>query len=79
MLDKDDQCVNVPGPKENNGCPWPDRDGDGIPDKDDACPDVPGLPEYNGCPRTDDRVKAELKDILFDFNKATISLDLYLK
>ncbi|MCT3649194.1 OmpA family protein [Elizabethkingia anophelis] len=72
VLDKDDQCVNVPGPKENNGCPWPDRDGDGIPDKDDACPDVPGLPEYNGCPRTDDRVKAELKDILFDFNKATI-------
>ncbi|KUG11154.1 hypothetical protein BEI02_04225 [Elizabethkingia sp. HvH-WGS333] len=72
VLDKDDQCVNVPGPKENNGCPWPDRDGDGIPDKDDKCPDVPGLPEYQGCPPTKDRVTKELKDILFDFNKATI-------
>ena len=72
VLDKDDQCVNVPGPKENNGCPWPDRDGDGIPDKDDKCPDVPGLPEYQGCPPTGTRVTTELKDILFDFNKATI-------
>lgn len=72
VLDKDDACINVPGPKENNGCPWPDRDGDGIPDKDDKCPDVPGLPEYQGCPRTDVTVTNELKDILFDFNKATI-------
>ncbi|OPC01129.1 hypothetical protein BAS09_13915 [Elizabethkingia ursingii] len=72
VLDKDDQCINVPGPKENNGCPWPDRDGDGIPDKDDKCPDVPGLPEYQGCPPTGTRVTTELKDILFDFNKATI-------
>ncbi|MCP1250685.1 MULTISPECIES: OmpA family protein [Elizabethkingia] len=72
VLDKDDQCVNVPGPKENNGCPWPDRDGDGIPDKDDKCPDVPGVPEYQGCPPTGGRVTNELKDILFDFNKATI-------
>ncbi|WP_139252654.1 OmpA family protein, partial [Elizabethkingia meningoseptica] len=72
VLDKDDACINVPGPKENNGCPWPDRDGDGIPDKDDKCPDVPGLPEYQGCPPTGTRVTTELKDILFDFNKATI-------
>lgn len=72
VLDKDDQCVNVPGPKENNGCPWPDRDGDGIPDKDDKCPDVPGVAEYQGCPPTAERVTKELKDILFDFNKATI-------
>ncbi|MDV2447897.1 hypothetical protein CMU93_10345 [Elizabethkingia anophelis] len=72
VLDKDDQCINVPGPKENNGCPWPDRDGDGIPDKDDKCPDVPGVPEYQGCPPTAVTVTKELKDILFDFNKATI-------
>ncbi|OPC40768.1 OmpA family protein [Elizabethkingia miricola] len=72
VLDKDDKCPNVPGPVENQGCPWPDRDGDGIPDKDDRCPDVPGLPEYQGCPPTDIRVTKELKDILFDFNKATI-------
>ena len=73
VLDKDDACPDVPGPVENNGCPWPDTDGDGIPDKDDACPTVPGLPEYNGCPKpTAVAVTEEFKDLLFDFNKATI-------
>ncbi|AKK72966.1 membrane protein [Chryseobacterium gallinarum] len=76
VIDKDDACPTVAGPKENNGCPWPDTDGDGILDKDDACPTVPGLPEYNGCPKPKDVIAKEatgaLKDILFDFNKATI-------
>ena len=53
VLDKDDLCPDVPGPVENDGCPWPDTDGDGILDKDDACPEVPGLAEFNGCPDTD--------------------------
>ena len=71
--DIDDQCPDVPGPVENNGCPWPDTDGDGVLDKDDACPTVPGLPEYNGCPKpTAVAVTEEFKDLLFDFNKATI-------
>ena len=71
--DKDDQCPDVAGPVENNGCPWPDTDGDGVLDKDDACPTVPGLPEYNGCPKpTAVAVTEEFKDLLFDFNKATI-------
>ena len=77
VLDKDDACPTVPGPVENKGCPWPDTDGDGILDKDDACPTVPGLPEYNGCPApkkpTATAVTEVLKDILFDFNKATIN------
>ena len=73
VLDKDDACPDVPGPVENNGCPWPDTDGDGVLDKDDACPTVPGLPEYNGCPKpTAVAVTEEFKDLLFDFNKATI-------
>ena len=72
VLDKDDKCVDVAGPVENQGCPWPDRDGDGVLDKDDKCPDVPGLPQYDGCPPTAERATKELKDILFDFNKATI-------
>ncbi|KFF11628.1 membrane protein [Chryseobacterium soli] len=76
VIDKDDACPTVAGPAENNGCPWPDTDGDGILDKDDACPTVPGLPEYNGCPApkkpTAIVVTEQLKDILFDFNKATI-------
>ncbi|MGL6128355.1 hypothetical protein BBI01_16820 [Chryseobacterium artocarpi] len=76
VIDKDDACPTVAGPAENNGCPWPDTDGDGILDKDDACPTVPGLPEYNGCPKPKDVIAKEatgaLKDILFNFNKATI-------
>ena len=73
VIDKDDACPTVPGPVENNGCPWPDTDGDGVLDKDDACPTVPGLPEYNGCPKpTAVAVTEEFKDLLFDFNKATI-------
>src|SRR5699024_2474557 len=46
-----DECPDVPGLPEFNGCP--DTDGDGIPDHLDECPDVPGLPEFNGCPDTD--------------------------
>ncbi|MGG5507503.1 MULTISPECIES: thrombospondin type 3 repeat-containing protein, partial [unclassified Myroides] len=51
ILDKYDECPDVPGLPEFNGCP--DTDGDGIPDHLDECPDVPGLPEFNGCPDTD--------------------------
>lgn len=49
--DIDDLCPEVPGPKENHGCPWPDRDHDGVPDKDDLCPDEPGPADNHGCPR----------------------------
>ena len=77
VLDKDDLCPEVPGPVENNGCPWPDTDGDGILDKDDACPTVPGLPEYNGCPKPAEEFAREatgaLQGITFDFAKATLT------
>lgn len=46
-----DECPDVAGLLEFNGCP--DRDGDGIPDHLDDCPDVAGLPEFNGCPDRD--------------------------
>lgn len=73
VLDKDDACKDVAGPAANNGCPWPDTDGDGVLDKDDKCPNVAGLAKYKGCPEpTDVAVTTTLKDILFDFNKATI-------
>jgi outer membrane protein OmpA-like peptidoglycan-associated protein len=48
-----DKCPTVPGPKENNGCPWPDTDKDGVVDKDDKCPTVPGPKENHGCPWPD--------------------------
>lgn len=73
VLDKDDECPDTPGPVENNGCPWPDTDGDGVLDKDDECPTVPGLVELKGCPRkVAEEVTGQLKDILFNFNKATL-------
>ncbi|MCU7614154.1 OmpA family protein [Chryseobacterium sp. GMJ5] len=79
VIDKDDACPTVAGPAENNGCPWPDTDGDGILDKDDACPTVPGLPEYNGCPKpktkTAEEIAIEVKNVYFDFNKATIKAE----
>ena len=73
VLDKDDACPSVAGPAENKGCPWPDTDGDGVLDKDDECPTVPGLVELKGCPRkVAEEVTGQLKDILFNFNKATL-------
>lgn len=49
--DNRDECPDVPGLAEFNGCP--DTDLDGIPDAEDECPDVPGLAEFNGCPDSD--------------------------
>ena len=76
VLDKDDACPNVAGPVENKGCPWPDTDKDGILDKDDKCPNEYGLAKYDGCPKpkteTATGVQTELKDILFNFGKATL-------
>ncbi|WP_372745157.1 OmpA family protein [Lutibacter sp.] len=51
VYDKHDECVDVFGLKEFNGCP--DTDGDGIIDSKDACPTVAGLATLNGCPDTD--------------------------
>jgi type IX secretion system PorP/SprF family membrane protein len=58
--DNDDKCPDVPGPKENGGCPETavneaiavvgDSDGDGVPDKDDKCPNTPGPKSNQGCP-----------------------------
>ena len=76
VLDKDDACPNVAGPVENKGCPWSDTDGDGVLDKDDACPNEYGLAKYDGCPKPKDvtakETSDELKDILFNFGKATL-------
>ncbi|WP_103865775.1 OmpA family protein [Aquimarina sp. I32.4] len=51
VYDKDDECPEVPGLEEFNGCP--DTDGDGITDAKDDCPDTAGTAEFNGCPDTD--------------------------
>jgi outer membrane protein OmpA-like peptidoglycan-associated protein len=60
VLDVNDRCPNVPGPKETDGCPSTtdgDRDGDGILDSKDKCPDEPedrdGFQDADGCPDLD--------------------------
>lgn len=62
--DKDDQCPEVAGLPELNGCPDggqtpTDTDGDGVSDADDQCPEVAGLPGLNGCPDIDPAEPAE--------------------
>jgi outer membrane protein OmpA-like peptidoglycan-associated protein len=51
VVDKKDDCPEVPGKIEFFGCP--DTDNDGIADKDDACPNLSGKSEFKGCPDTD--------------------------
>ncbi len=60
VYDKDDECPDVPGLEEFNGCP--DTDGDGITDAKDECPDTAGTAEFNGCPDTDGDGIADPKD-----------------
>ncbi|WP_236974918.1 OmpA family protein [Membranihabitans maritimus] len=49
--DDEDDCPQIPGLPEYNGCP--DTDGDGIPDNEDLCPDIAGSATGNGCPDSD--------------------------
>lgn len=64
IYDYNDQCPNVAGSREREGCPEPiakveeapvifDRDNDGVPDNVDQCPEEPGKPGNNGCPILD--------------------------
>lgn len=53
LIDPEDRCPTIPGPIENQGCPWPDTDGDGLIDPQDKCPTVPGPKENQGCPWPD--------------------------
>lgn len=53
IINKEDNCPDVAGPIENQGCPWKDTDNDGVLDKDDDCVDVAGPEENNGCPWKD--------------------------
>ncbi len=60
IVNKKDECPDVFGLLEFNGCP--DKDGDKVPDKIDACPDVAGLKGFKGCPDTDSDGVEDSKD-----------------
>jgi len=58
---EEDKCPDEPGPKETQGCPLVDSDGDGLydpgqglpADQEDKCPSEPGPKELQGCPAKD--------------------------
>lgn len=51
IVNRDDQCPDLPGPLATNGCP--DADMDGITDDKDRCPNAAGNANLAGCPDTD--------------------------
>lgn len=59
IYDKNDDCPNLAGILDNNGCPA-DTDGDGIYDSEDKCPKYKGSQANDGCPNDSD------KDGVFD-------------
>jgi len=73
--DPNDKCPTVPGVIKYGGCPVPDTDGDGINDEMDLCPTEPGPASTRGCPIAVVvvRIKAEFKNLLFNFGKATLT------
>ena len=67
VKNKVDDCPNVPGVAENNGCPEEsnDRDGDGVVNALDKCPDV--YAANNGCPQAQVEAEADTDgDGVFD-------------
>lgn len=58
--DHKDGCPLDFGPKDNDGCPYPDRDGDGVMDLVDKCPDVAGT--IDGCPDQDGDGVPDIED-----------------
>ena len=57
LLDKDDKCPYLAGPRANEGCPYQDTDEDGVLDKDDKCPNTPGPVANEGCPEIEESVQ----------------------
>ena len=58
--DTEDECPEIPGKAELNGCP--DTDNDGVADAEDKCPTIAGAKELNGCPDADDDGVADPED-----------------
>ena len=61
LYDDEDDCPELYGFVNNNGCPYPDKDQDGFIDINDACPDVSGT--LNGCPDQDQDGIADAEDL----------------
>jgi len=53
VVDAQDGCPSIPGPRANRGCPDRDGDGDGVVDRRDQCVDSYGHPDFGGCAAPD--------------------------
>ncbi|MFN0214442.1 MAG: DUF6089 family protein [Saprospiraceae bacterium] len=60
VADDKDQCPDLAGLPNLDGCP--DTDSDGIADKDDHCPEKKGPSSLNGCPDRDEDGIADKDD-----------------
>lgn len=69
VADEKDECPDLVGTADANGCP--DSDGDGVADKDDKCPEVAGVMENAGCPEVNEADQKVLKDALHGINFET--------
>ncbi|MFN6037098.1 MAG: OmpA family protein [Bacteroidota bacterium] len=76
VADSSDACVDVLGPIENRGCPWPDSDLDGLIDIKDSCPDIAGVIENKGCPKIKEEeikiIEKAFSDLEFENGKDII-------
>src|SRR5690606_30317487 len=82
--DASDKCPGEPEDKDNfeddDGCPDPDNDGDGVPDAADKCGDQPetvnGFEDEDGCPDEVPQKLAQytgtIKGINFKVNSADL-------
>lgn len=85
--DYKDDCPDIPGIKQNHGCPEQDSDKDGIPDSEDNCPNEPeiynGFQDEDGCPdsviseiekpKTPDKIESEITTKIETINPVVIS------
>ena len=74
-----DECPDVYGLAEFNGCP--DSDGDGIPDHLDECPYEAGPVENKGCPIDEeakkDKAQKGIQSVHFETGKADLNAESY--
>ncbi len=71
--DESDECPEVAGPEERNGCPQ-DTDGDGVLDIYDNCPEDAGDAQNNGCPDVQ-AIPVPIPEENVELDTATISED----
>ena len=78
-MDAKDNCPEVKGPAENNGCPYSDKDNDGVIDKEDNCPTVAGPASNKGCPvkKVEEVMTFAMQNVRFETNSNQLLQNSY--